>query len=139
MKKFIQILILAWFIIAGGLVLFTGILLITDSRKSVAEVPAPPPPPPWKELKTADDAAKVYAAQTSAYEKQLAAISARASAERSPDLETYKTVAKDTLQPLLNSILGALLAYVFVKGAATLVNNQMLLRANAPPQPLDLP
>jgi len=138
MKKFITILIVAWFIVAGGVVLMGGIYLMASSHRPIAEIPSPPPPPDWTSIKSAEDAAKVYAAQTSAYEKQLAAINAKSAVECAPCLEVYKTVAKDTLQPLLNTILAALLGYVFVKGTATLVNNQLLLRRGQEPEKLDL-
>lgn len=144
MKKLIQILLIVWFVVAGGLVLISGISLIVASNGSGPDVPAPPelpscPTPDCKDVKAVQDALAVYTAKIAAYEKQLAAIKARADASKSPALDTYRAVAKETLQPLLNTILAALLGYVFVRSAATLVNNQLLMRANQQPERLDLP
>ena len=44
----------------------------------------------------------------------------------------------DTLQPLLNTILTALLAWVFVKATGTLINNQLAAKAGQPLQRFEL-
>lgn len=138
MKKTIQVLILVWFAIAALLVLGGGISLIA----AAFQAKTPDVPAPCKincpEAKTPEEAQNLYAAQAAAYEKQLAVMKAKADYERSPALETYKAVARETLQPLLNTILAALLAYVFVNATGTLINNQIAAKADAPLQRFEL-
>ena len=143
MKITIQILLITWFAVAAGFVLIAGIGLAIASGHSQINIPSPPPLPNCKlgcdNPPSMEAWLKVYAAQTAAYERQVAAIKAKADAERSPALETYKAVAKDTIQPLLTTMFTALLAYVFVKGTATVVNNAMLVRGGKEPERLNLP
>ena len=143
MTKIIQWLLLLWFAIAAAFVLIGGIILTLESHGTKASVPTTPILPDCKpkcgNAAEMEAMLKVYTAQTAAYEKQLAALKAKASAEQSQALETYKAVAKETIQPLLTTIFTALLGYVFVKGTATVVNNAILARSGQEPQKLDLP
>jgi hypothetical protein len=143
MKKAIQILILTWFVIASTFVLIGGVHLVWSSFQSKPlNLPDPPKAPECPvncgNPKSLEDATKLYTLQTDAYTKQLAAIRAKGDADRSPAQETFKAVAKDIFQPLLTTILTALLAYVFAQGAGTLINNHLLLRQGKEPESFKL-
>jgi len=138
MKTAVQIILLLWFLAATVLVLVGGIWLFASSTNVVAAVPAPPDAPKCPIDCASKDAWNVYAAQLTAYTKQIEAVKAKAEAERSPSLDVYKAVAKETIQPILTAIVTALLGWVFVKGTVTLINNSMLLRNNKEPERLNL-
>jgi|GEM_PF-5644054 len=143
MKTAIQFMIVAWFAVASLFVLIGGIDLVWSSfHAEPVAVPAPPKPPDCKvdcaNPKSVEDIQKAYAAQSDAYAKYCAALKAKADAERSPAQEAFKSVAKDIFQPLLTTMLTALLAYVFAQGAGLLINNHMRLRNNQAPEPFKL-
>jgi hypothetical protein len=134
-------------------------LLISNAGSST-ETQNPPSPPttpnpitlapfdpeldPQKQVDVYTQQVNAYTQAVTAYTQQVSAYTQEVDAyktfgelsDNSRQTALYQLVVKDTLLSIFNSFLTALLAYAFVRGAASVINNYNLVSQGQPAEPL---
>ena len=153
-KKIARIVLLLWFFVIALVVLIPSsrLLLGTGGAIQPREVPQPPEPPAIKEVTWIDpqESAAILSQRVDTYKQQVLLYTqmvqaygtkvtaygkyldekAKGGCDKCPPqpVEAYSLVVKETVAPMVNSFLAALLAYVFVNGGTQLLNNYLRLK-----------
>jgi hypothetical protein len=157
-KNIARIVLLLWFILIALLVLIPSGRLLFGERKAsdLGKIPSPPDPPSLKDVTwinpsepaaTLTQRVEAYKQQISlytqfvqAYDKQVTAYGnyldhkAKESCGECPPKpsEQYSLIVKDTVGPMINNFLTALLAYIFVNAGTQLIGNYLRAKNNQP-------
>lgn len=162
MLNAVRVVLMSWFIV-GSLLLFVPSAVFLSRKPDAAAIavpptpPAAPAPPAMPDIDSkldpkvieqlvlarkhlADSYTQQVAAfnqHVSAYTQQLTAykVYAEQSAKAGP-LGTYDAIVNKTIQPLISTVLAALLAFAFVRGSLGVVDNYNRMKKNQPPEPL---
>ena len=132
MKQIWATTVAVWFLVVSALVLIPSYRLVFGSAGG--NFPAPPQPPQL----VASDPKEVRDLQVSLFTQQVALYNHHVTAHRASLLATYDQAVTKTLQPLLDKFLMGLLAYVFAKTSAQVVDNAIRLKNGQPPHRISL-
>ncbi len=150
-KNVARVVLLLWFLLIASVVLIPSYRLLFGTNATVAsrETPKPPSRPSLQEVSWIDpkepaatlgqrvetykQQVLLYTQLVQAYDKEVATYNkylddkAEGTCGACPPKpsETYALIVKDTISPMVNSFLVALLGYIFVKAGAELVNSYL--------------
>lgn len=132
-RTIVQGVLVVWFITISLLVFVPSVTALARTPDAVATIPPPEPPPPPASAGD-EKVIALYKERVVAY--QQAATAYAQLAEKLKPASAYEMVVTKTLLPLLDKVVVALVGYAFVVGAATVVNNAILLRHEKEPEAL---
>lgn len=163
-KKVARFVLLFWFLLIALVVLIPSFLLLfgADALAISAETPKPPERPSLKEVtwidpkepaatlaqrvETYKQQVLLYTQLVQAYDKEVAAYNkyledrAKGTCNTCPPKksETYSLIVQDTIAPMVNTFLAALLGYIFVNAGAQLLNNYLRSKRGESPARVEI-